>query len=71
MGYGITENWGVAVENQAGGRGLGHHLDRTVAAPGGQSGRWPISGTDPPCAALQEEEIGHLSSQNSGLPEIL
>lgn len=61
----------MAVENLAGGRGLGHHLDHTAAAPGGQSGHWPISGTDPPCEALQEEETRHLRSQNSGLPEIL
>lgn len=62
---------GAAIRNLAGGRGLGHHLDCIAAAPGGQSERWPISGTGPQCAALWEEETKPLRSLHSGLPKIL
>lgn len=61
----------MAIRNLVGGGGLGHHLGHIAAAPGGQSGRWPISGTGPQYAVLQEEETGHFRSLYSGLPKIL
>lgn len=60
----------MTIGSLAGSRGLGHHLDHRAAAPGGQSGRWLISGTGPQCAVLQEEETD-LRSLHSGLLKVL